>query len=279
MASYAYDGIRIHYSPEGPADAQRTPVLLIHGLGSSGDDWIFQGDVLAGRRAIAAIDLPGFGKSDGFHFVPRIEDYARAAAGLCREVWGRPVHVVGLSLGGAVGLEMAAQNAEGVASVVAVGTPSGLSLGLGGLLLGFPLLASVLLGRMNWVGWLVARDLFPEEDQKIIRLEAQQRLANNRRGDYLRALAALGRSRLGKDVARLECPVLIVAGAQDRTVRVGEQRKLADRIRGARFAEVPGSRHATPVDSPEVFNRLLLNFLDEVESAELGSNGLAGEAA
>ena len=254
MASYAYDGIRIHYSPEGPADAQRTPVLLIHGLGSSGDDWIFQGDVLAGRRAIAAIDLPGFGKSDGFH-------------------------VVGLSLGGAVGLEMAAQNAEGVASVVAVGTPSGLSLGLGGLLLGFPLLASVLLGRMNWVGWLVARDLFPQEDQKMIRLEAQQRLANNRRGDYLRALAALGRSRLGKDVARLECPVLIVAGAQDRTVRVGEQRKLADRIRGARFAEVPGSRHATPVDSPEVFNRLLLNFLDEVESAELGSNGLAGEAA
>jgi 3-oxoadipate enol-lactonase len=279
MASLLLDGIRIHYSPEGPADFHGPPVLLIHGLGSSGEDWIFQGDVLAGRRAIATVDLPGFGKSDGFSFVPHLEDYARAAAGLCREVWGRPVHVVGLSLGGAVGLEMAAQDAESVASVVAVGTPSGLSLGLGALFLGFPLLTSVLLGKMNWVGWLVARDLFPQADQKMIRLEAQQLLANNRRGDYLRALAALGRSRLRKHVARLECPVLIVAGAQDRTVRVGEQRKLASQIRGARYAEVAGSRHATPVDSPEVFNRLLLSFLDEVESRASGPTGLQGAAA
>lgn len=279
MALYTYNGIQIHYSLEGPADAQGTPVLMIHGLGSSGEDWVLQGDILAGQRAIAAIDLPGFGKSDGFHFVPRLEDYARAAAGLCRGIWGRPVHVVGLSLGGAVGLEMAAHDADGVASVVAVGTPSGLSLGLGGFLLGFPLLASVLLGKMDWVGWLVARDLFPEEDQKMIRQEAQQRLANNRRGDYMRALAALGRSRLGRDVARLQCPVLIVAGAQDRTVRVGEQRKLADRIRGARFAKVPGSRHATPVDSPEAFNHLLLDFLDEVEGTASTSNDRHVEAA
>lgn len=279
MPSFDYDGIQIRYQPGGSSQAPGRPVLLIHGLGSSGDDWVFQGPVLEARHALATIDLPGFGASDGFAFLPRLDHYARAAAALSRDLWGKPAHVVGLSLGGAVGLEMAAKEKDTVASVVAVGTPSGLSLGLGGLLLGFPLLASVLLGKMDWVGWLVARDLFPREDQEMIRVEAQQRLANNRRGDYLRALAALGRSRLEKDVARLDCPVLVVAGAQDRTVRVGEQRKLAHRIRGARFAEVPGSRHATPVDSPEAFNRLLLDFLEEVESEGSGPHEVQVAAA
>ena len=52
-----------------------------------------------------------------------------------------------------------------------------------------------------------------------------------------------------------------MAGDRDRTVPLAAKAWLAAAIPGARLAVVPGSGHATPFDQPDVFNRLLLEFL------------------
>lgn len=89
---------------------QGEPLILIHGIGHRLQAWEPVFDRLAERHEVIAIDLPGFGLSpvpDGG--MPR--DMAATVAAMAETFreWGldRP-HVAGNSLGGAIGLELAA---------------------------------------------------------------------------------------------------------------------------------------------------------------------------
>ena len=83
-------------------------VLLLHGLGMDGSSWFLQTRALvaAGYRPLA-VDLPGFGQS------PRSNGrwtIRRAAAELVAELTARglpPIPLVGISLGGALALQIA----------------------------------------------------------------------------------------------------------------------------------------------------------------------------
>ena len=94
-------------------------VLLIHGFGANTEHWRFNQPILAEIAATYAIDLLGFGRSDQ----PRasLKDEAehegsvqygfdlwgQQVADFCREVIGRPVLLVGNSIGGVVALRAA----------------------------------------------------------------------------------------------------------------------------------------------------------------------------
>ena len=66
------DGVGLHVELEGPEDG--TPVLLLHGVGSSGRTWEWlPGELTRGRR-IVRVDLRGHGRSDhapGSYRLPR----------------------------------------------------------------------------------------------------------------------------------------------------------------------------------------------------------------
>jgi len=62
-------------------------------------------------------------------------------------------------------------------------------------------------------------------------------------------------------LARVRCPTLVMAGADDATVGLDVKETLARAIPGARFVVVPDSGHATNADQPETFNATLRDFL------------------
>ena len=94
-------------------------VLLIHGFGANTEHWRFNQPVLAELVPTYAIDLLGFGRSDQPR--ARLKDEAeqegsvhygfdlwgQQVADFCREVIGRPVLLVGNSIGGVVALRTA----------------------------------------------------------------------------------------------------------------------------------------------------------------------------
>ncbi len=65
----------------------------------------------------------------------------------------------------------------------------------------------------------------------------------------------------GGELAEIRCPTLIVAGDEDTTVPRASAELLRRRIPDARLLVVPGSGHATPYDQPDLFNRLVLEFV------------------
>jgi pimeloyl-ACP methyl ester carboxylesterase len=176
------------------------------------------------------------------------------------------VHVVGLSLGGAVALQMAAEMPERVRSLFAVNTFARLRGAHGSFGRGVERVWLALTGRMDELGRRVAAGLFPHPEQETLRSLAASRLAANPPLTYFKLMVAIGRFDLRDRLGEIRAPTLIVAGEHDRTVPFDCKLELAAGIPHARLERVAGSGHATPLDQPERFNALLLAFLESVES-------------
>lgn len=106
--------VRIDGHPDMP------PILLLHGIGRSLEDWAPQYSRLDVYRTIA-LDLPGF----GFSARPSRPMSLRAVTDAVLEtvdVLGehRPLHVVGNSVGGVVGLQLLTLQPRRVASLTLV---------------------------------------------------------------------------------------------------------------------------------------------------------------
>lgn len=238
-------------------------MLLLHGLGSRGEDWVFQIDALQKEFQVITLDLRGHGTSSSTTGWITMSDMATDVVSLIQHLGERSVHVVGLSLGGGVALQMGVEFPEFVESLTIVNAAATLrvpSKRLPAALVRLVLLAS---GRRRRLGEWVAAGLFPRDDQLELRKAAADRIAENLRHNYFRAIIAILRFDLREQVSLIEAPTLVVAGELDDTVPLPPKVALAQAISGARLEVIEGSGHATPLDEPDEFNHILLEFLGE----------------
>lgn len=247
------------------AEISREAVVLLHGLGSRGRDWALQIEALRPEFPLLTLDLRGHGASPRSEEWPSMSDYAEDVERALASRSLPRAHIVGLSLGAAVGLQLAVQRPDLVRSLTLVNGFARLRMGWQGSLGAAVRLLCLLIGRMDWLGSWVARTLFPEPKQSLLRRQAAAQLAANDRGAYLRAVWALRRFNLVDELSQLHVPTLIVAGRQDPIVPFRAKQELADRIPAAMLEVIGASRHATPLDAPMPFNQILLGFLRAVE--------------
>jgi len=97
-----------------------TPMLLVHGLGGSHANWLAVGDPLARRHRVLAPDLAGFGLTRPEGRSCSVEANAALLTGVIEEV-GRPVVLVGNSMGGLISMLVASRRPALVEGLVLVG--------------------------------------------------------------------------------------------------------------------------------------------------------------
>ncbi len=251
--------IRLRYETwgEGP------PVILLHGLGSSADDWVFQLPDLGRAFRCLPLDLRGHGLSDKPPGPYSMALFAADVIGLIQALALGPVHVVGLSLGGMVAQQLALDAPALVRSLVLINTmpgpwpPTRTMLRNGWR----RLRAFSAPSDMQTTARLVANNLFPREDQRLLHSVTMQRLAANDPLAYRASLRAIMRFWPGRALRRIACPVLIVAGEQDTVVPMLYKDRLQRALPHARLLRVADSRHASNLDQVEIVNRALLEFL------------------
>src|SRR3954470_17119587 len=100
------------------------PLLLLHGIGSTHDDFAALRPRLDTEYRVLAPDLPGHGRSGALSRRPTIAAITDAVAADLDELGVGRVHVLGNSIGARVALELAARGRA--RSVVAI-SPSGLN--------------------------------------------------------------------------------------------------------------------------------------------------------
>ncbi len=123
MEHQVVNGVRLACRVEGHGP----PLLLLHGLGGSHDDWRRQVPVFARRYRVIAPDLRGFGDSERQEPFT-VQQHARDVAGLLDALGVARAHVVGLSMGGAVAMELALSEPGRVAGLVLANTAPGFEL-------------------------------------------------------------------------------------------------------------------------------------------------------
>ncbi len=117
-ATFNSNGVRIHYTDEGRGD----PVVLLHGLHSSGDiNWRMPGIIahLTPHYRVITIDLRGHGRSDkpndpSAYGVQLAEDVVR----LLDHLHIRRAHIAGYSMGGMIAMKLLVQHPDRVQSAL-----------------------------------------------------------------------------------------------------------------------------------------------------------------
>jgi len=89
---------------------KRAPILILHGWGRSGNEWVATAKELSAwsERKVYILDLPGFGGSS-LPTVKTITQYSELVVAFCKYMEIDKVSVIGHSLGGRVGIILASK--------------------------------------------------------------------------------------------------------------------------------------------------------------------------
>jgi pimeloyl-ACP methyl ester carboxylesterase len=248
---------------------------MVHGLGGAATNWTDVMDLLRDLLRPVAPDLPGF----GFSPPPAGDDYslrghARAVTELVEQVGGgRPVHLMGNSLGGTVTTVVAATRPELVRTLTLV-SPA--------LPVLRPRLSNVHLPALAvpWAGQQLAKRLgrypveqrvratialcwadpsrVPPERFEDAMTEADRRARLEHDGDaMIRSLRSLMSAYLRPDrwplwrlAARVQAPTLLVYGLKDRLVDPRTASRAARTFPDNRVLLLPDSGHVSQMEHP-----------------------------
>lgn len=261
MPYFDNDGCQLHYEDYGHG----TPVLLIHGLGSSTLDWEFQIPVLSAHYRVLALDVRGHGRSDKPRERYRMVDFADDVAALIEHLQLPPVHLVGISMGGMIGFQLGVDQPHLLRSLTIVNSAP--EVKAHNLRERLEIAKRWLLARLlplETLAKALGKLLFPRPEQAELRHKVEQRWPRNDKRAYLASLDAIIGWGVRERLQRITCPTLVISADRDYTPIEHKQAYVTE-LPDARLQVIDNSRHATPLDQPQRFNTVLLDFLGEVD--------------
>lgn len=250
------------------------PVLFIQGVGVAGEGWRPQVDGLAENFSTLRFDNRGLGESVPCRGRISIEAMAADARTLLDAAGWESAHVVGHSMGGVIGQQMALDVPARVRSL--------------SLLCTFPRGKDA--ARLTpWVLWMTLRTrvgsrpmrrrallemLFPQDElQRADRDSLATRVAALIGRDLadspsilMKQVQALARHDVSGRLGELAAiPTLVVSAEHDPIAPPRYGRRLAELIPGARYEEVPAASHGVTIQKAELINARLAKFIGDVD--------------
>lgn len=259
MPTIEANGITLYYETDGAGE----PLLLLHGLGSRGEDWQLQVPFFARRFQVIVADMRGHGRSSkppGPYSVPMM---ATDVVALLDALEIPAVSIVGLSMGGMIAFQLAVDHPDRVTRLVIVNsTPSLQPRNWRERARMLQRLALARLFSPAMTGRFLSRRLFPMPEQAFFREELVRQWATNDRRAYLASMEALIGWGVVDRIGEIQAPVLVISGDRD-YLPLDAKRAYTAMIPNARLVIVEDSGHATPIDQAERFNEIVLAFLSE----------------
>jgi 3-oxoadipate enol-lactonase len=257
------DGLSINYDVQGEGE----PLLLIPYLSADHACYAFQLPAYTEHFSCIAVDLPGSGESDKRSGPYSTDAYADQLAGLLGAIGVERAHVAGVSLGGAVGMHLAARHPERVRSLSLHSSWDRSD----GYLRAVVELWRELARSAPTVADAVIDGIFPfcfTPEMYVERPEFVQALDDFVRGrpaQPLDAFLAQSDAVLAHDagaaLADIRAPTLVTFGAHDLVTSTRFAERLTGPIAGAELTVFEHLSHAGLHEDAEAFNRATVEFL------------------
>jgi pimeloyl-ACP methyl ester carboxylesterase len=246
--------VRYHVGGEGE------PLLLLHGLSGSTGNWVELLPELVRRYRVLAVDLPGHARSGGLPRGASTGDFAAVAAAVLEAETDRPALVVGHSFGGLVALRLARSRPALVRGLLLV-SPAGIAsakraaqvIALASTTIRPGRLVAPFRHRYAERAWY-RRALFrPWFVSDAVALTPRATLglldAQREHADTKTAARAMVADDPRRDLDAISCPALVLWGARDPQLPVGDAFEYARRLR-ARLRVVADCGHLVIVERP-----------------------------
>jgi 4,5:9,10-diseco-3-hydroxy-5,9,17-trioxoandrosta-1(10),2-diene-4-oate hydrolase len=253
-----------------------SPVVLIHGISGSADDWIENIGVLARDHRVYAMDLVGFGRCDMGGPDVSLEGMTDFVRRFMQTQSVETAGIVGHSLGGRLAIHFAAEFPEMTKHLVLVA-----SSGLGrGVPLSLRLSSIAHVGEVLWrpsrsaVGFGLKGIVY---DPAVITREmvdaSYQCAARPGSGRSFLSVLRTGVSWRGQresfvrstrdDLSRIAAPTLVIWGRQDRVLTPAHAQVVAEMVPNTKLVFFDRCGHLPQLERPNEFNSELLSFLAE----------------
>lgn len=262
MPTLQIDGRKIYVEDSGGSGE---PVVFCHGLLFSSRMFEAQVRELSPSYRCVAYDLPGHGQSgDATGHAYSIEQAYTDSVALIEQMGLGPCHFVGLSMGGFVGMRIAARRRDLLRTLTVL--ESSAEPEPASNVPKYRRLALV----AGWLGpWAVIGPVMPilfsqtflnDPTRTAERERWRAELRRNRRAVVRSVHGVIERAGITDELPGITTPTLIMVGEEDVATTPEKAERIHALIPRSGLIRIPGAGHSSTIEQPEMVNRALLDF-------------------
>ncbi|HUR84482.1 MAG TPA: alpha/beta hydrolase [Solirubrobacteraceae bacterium] len=270
-----------------------SPLIFIHGLSGCWQNWLENIPYFAREHRVIAVDLPGFGQSEMPAQDISMSNYADTIDALMDELGIQTAQIVGNSMGGFIGAELAIQHSARVERLVLVAA-AGLSIEYIRTQRKHGLRHRAENIAFFYVGWLASQShtvaarrrlrealllLVAAHPAKLPPALTIEQVAGSGKPGFSDALDAMLDYPLRDRLEKIGCPTFIVWGDKDRLVPVKDAYVFEELIPDSRAVIYKDTGHITMMERPARFNADVHAFLHEGPNEREPASGTRAFAA
>jgi 3-oxoadipate enol-lactonase len=240
-------------------------VLFMHGIGGNRRNWRDQLPAFAARYHAGAWDARGYGDSDDYEGPLDFGSYADDAVRVMDHFGVARGHIVGLSMGGRIAMDLVARYPGRVATLTLCDTHKGFA--------GFseekkkafiaarkePLISGK---EPKDIAEPVARTLVGPNASREAFMQLVDSMSRLHKESYIKSIEATVKMDVRTDLGNIRVPTHVVVGSEDRLTTVAMAREMANEIPGAVLTVIDDAGHLVNIEKPAEFNAAVLAFLD-----------------
>jgi pimeloyl-ACP methyl ester carboxylesterase len=258
------NGVKLFYTDQGNGPET---IVFAHGLLWSHKMFEAQVAFLKDKYRVIAYDHRGQGQSEAKGPYD-METVAEDAAELIKALGLGSVHFAGLSMGGFVGMRLAARHPELMKTLILLETSSNAEP-----VENLPKYKT-LNGVVKWVGILpfVANQVMPimfaeswlgnpANGEKIRRWKSELRA--NKKSITGPVEGVIYRKGVEDELAKISCPTMIIVGNEDVATKPEKAKFIQMGISGSKLHMISGAGHSSCIEKPAEVNRLMDDWLNQ----------------
>ena len=256
------DGCNLYYELLGQGPGKAT-ITFINGTLQTTMYWKTIGKKLADRFRLLLYDCRGQGESDLGDQPLSLKMHADDLQSLLYELGIHQTHIVGISHGARVALTLAGERPELVARMVLCSVSTHSTTRARMIVRSWlEILQRHSLDAMVWAAVPhVFGSQYLKQNSKILERIVKTIVRRNHSQALRAHLEAMHRyPSLKDDIARTPFLTLVLSGEDDPLVTAAGSREIAQ-ICGGRYQELQGVGHSIPAEAPELFTRLITEFI------------------
>jgi pimeloyl-ACP methyl ester carboxylesterase len=257
------NGTSLHYEDTG---GDGVPIVFSHGLLWSGRMYAAQVQALRARHRCITYDHRGQGQSPQSPAPYDMETLYGDAVALIEKLSVAPCHFVGLSMGGFIGMRIAARRPELLRSLTLISTaadgepakniPKYRMMALAARVVGYGPLVPRIMKIMFGAAFLT------DPARTAQRRQMEDELRALRQAPMRQALeSVVTRRPITGELARIATPTQILHGTDDAAIVMPRARALLSGIKHARFVEIARAGHTPTIEEPAAITAALSEFL------------------
>jgi 3-oxoadipate enol-lactonase len=281
MAFITINGVKIEYEEWGQGEET---VVMLHSMGIMRGGMEPLAHQLKDRYRILLWDYRGMGGSEKVESgVIGTETLYEDAVTFIRALNDRPVHLIGMSMGGWIGMRIAARQPQIVRSLTVMGTsahgadehPQGQGFFDTIRQKGFN--DPEIVEASMFVSFSPAVRNDPARAEDMAHWEGVMRDMDPRTIAVTHSLTT--RLSVVHELRNVLAPALVIAGSDDANHSPADHREIHDAIAGSRFTVIPDCGHTSIVERPEEVAAAVRPFLAEVDATAAAAAAAASAAS